>query len=66
MQSNDRVDLTDFLGGLTTTAEDVAALDRVRTLNRLDAAEYLRFLLQFSASHPPTRDIPPRHEPFTL
>lgn len=66
MQSSDRVDLRGFLDGFVTTAEDVAMLHRVRSLDSLDPVEYLRFLLAFTDLHPPTREIPPRHEPFVL
>ena len=66
MRSNDNLDLAEFLTGMPTTAADIAALDRARAFNRLDPVEYLRFLEQFSAKHPPTREIPERHEPFTL
>lgn len=66
MRSNETPDLEGFLDGVTTTAEDVVALSLVRSLDHLGPAEYLRFLLAFAASHPPTREIPPRHEPFVL
>lgn len=66
MTSKDRPDLDGFLGGHVTTAEDVAALERVRELDRLDPFSYLEFLVEFSRRHPPTRQVPPRHEPFRL
>jgi hypothetical protein len=66
MQSNETPDLDGFLDGVTTTPEDVEALARVRSLDYLGPVEYLRFLIAFSALHPPTREIPPRHEPFVL
>ncbi|HVS31155.1 MAG TPA: hypothetical protein VMS98_06845 [Thermoanaerobaculia bacterium] len=44
----------------------MAALLAVRKLNRLDAQQYLDFLLTFTERHPPTRAIPARHEPFSL
>jgi hypothetical protein len=66
MRSNGAPDLDGFLDGFVTTPEDVAALDRVRSLNYLEPVEYLRFLLAFADLHPPTREIPPRHEPFVL
>lgn len=59
-------DLEGFLDGMTTTPEDVLALHRVRSLDSLDPVEYLRLLLAFADLHPPTREIPPRHEPFVL
>jgi len=49
-----------------TTDTDVAALEAVRHLNAMDPYEYLRFLLLFAPQHPPTREIPPFHEPFEL
>lgn len=66
MQSSDRVDLRDFLDGLVTTDEDVAMLHRVRALDSLGPVEYLKFLEAFTDLHPPTREIPPHHEPFVL
>ena len=66
MRSKDSLDLTDFMAGFTTTPDDLAALERARAFNCLDPVEYLRFLEEFSPAHPPTRSIPPRHEPFTL
>jgi hypothetical protein len=49
-----------------TTAEDIAALARVKEYDRMDAQQYLEFLLAFTDRHPPTREIPSRHEPFRL
>lgn len=66
MPSNERIDLSDFLARFNVTEEDVMALERVRSLDRLSPAEYLEFLERFAAAHPPTRDIPGRHEPFVL
>lgn len=66
MPSRRTPDLEHFLDGLTTTAEDKAVLHRVRALDHLEPAEYLRFLLAFAELHPPDREIPPRHEPFEL
>ncbi len=66
MQSKRAPDLEDFLAGLITTAEDNAALLRVRSLDSLSPDEYLRFLLAFTEQHPPTRELPSRHEPFVL
>lgn len=66
MPSKNTVDLIDFLAETLTTPEDAAALERIRTLDRLDPVTYLRFLRQFEGSHPPDREIPLRHEPFTL
>ena len=62
MRSNETPDLEGFLDGVPTTPDDVAALARARTLEYLEPVEYLRFLIAFSALHPPTREIPPRHE----
>ena len=59
-------DLTGFLDDTPTTAEDVEALLRVRSYDRLDPMAYLAFLLEFAPQHPPTREIPPLHEPFVL
>jgi hypothetical protein len=66
MRSPETPDLSGFLDEVGTTAEDVAALLRVRSYDRLDPAAYLAFLEEFAAKHPPTREIPPRHEPFVL
>ena len=66
MRSNGTPDLDGFLDGVVTTAEDVAALARVRSFNYLEPVEYLGFLMAFADLHPPDREIPPRHEPFVL
>lgn len=66
MTSSDSGELPDFERATQTTAEDVAALERARQHNRLGPVEYLAFLIQFSKLHPPTREIPARHEPFRL
>lgn len=66
MPSSRRPDLDDFLDAVMTTAEDNGVLHRVRALDHLEPAEYLRFLLAFSDLHPPDRKIPSRHEPFEL
>ncbi len=59
-------DLIDFERGVPTTAEDVAVLQRVRALNRLDPRAYLAFLESFASRHPVSREVPSRHEPFSL
>ena len=46
MRSNDRSEAVDLERDLPTTAEDVAALRRVRMLPQLDLEGYLRFLAQ--------------------
>jgi hypothetical protein len=66
MASRNAPDLDGFLDGLMTTEADRAALLAIRALDRLDPYEYLRFLEAFTDQHPPTREIPPRHEPFVL
>ena len=66
MQSKRTPDLEDFLAGMVTTPEDNAALEQVRSLDHLGPGEYLRFLMAFTERHPPTRQIPLRHEPFVL
>jgi hypothetical protein len=66
MPSNDSRKLSRFAPGLGTTAEEIAALLAVRDLDRLDASQYLEFLRLFASRHPPSREIPERHEPFTL
>ena len=65
MPSGEESDRVDF-SSVPTTAADVAALENARTHDRLDPRRYLEFLLAFSERHPPDREIPPRHEPFTL
>lgn len=66
MTSKRRFEILDLESGVLTSPEDLAALERARKLDHLSPEEYLRFLLTFSASHPPGRDIPPHHEPFRL
>lgn len=66
MPSRNKADLEDFLAGTVSTQEDSEALHRVRALDTLDPVSYLQFLVTFSELHPPTREIPPRHEPFVL
>ena len=46
MKSNARLDRLDLEQDLPTTAEDVAALRRARTIRPLDLEAYLRFLGQ--------------------
>ena len=49
------------------TPEQNEFLWRVRELNRMGPHEYLEFLLQFSAAHPPSRETTPDDiEPFVL
>lgn len=48
------------------TSDDIAALERVKKFDHLDPQQYLEFLLLFTKQHPPTREIPERHEPFEL
>jgi hypothetical protein len=67
MRSGERVEPLDtFEQDVRTTNADIAALERVRELDAMDPYEFLRFHLLFAPMHPPTRDIPPFHEPFTL
>ncbi len=66
MTSKTRSEILDLESGVLITPADVAALERAKKLDLLSPEEYLRFLLTFSASHPPGREIPPRHEPFRL
>ncbi len=67
MQSKVRVEALDnFERDVPTTAADVEALERARSLNAMDPYEFLQFHLLFSPHHPPTREIPPFHEPFSL
>jgi hypothetical protein len=65
MQSKDAPEPLDF-PGVPTTAEDIAALSHVKAFDRMDPQQYLEFLLAFTDRHPPTREIPPNHEPFRL
>lgn len=66
MRSNVHAEIEELeLDGLTTAA-DAVALNQMRELNRMDAHEYLAFLLAFTPMHPPGRDIWPDREPFTL
>ncbi len=58
--------MLDLERDVTTTEADVAALEQVRQFNTMDPYEYLRFHLLFAPQHPPTREIPPFHEPFVL
>jgi hypothetical protein len=67
MRSAARVEpLDSFEQDVPTTSEDVAALEFARTQNAMDPHEFLAFHLLFEDRFPPTRDIPPFHEPFTL
>ena len=66
MPSTSSRDLEDFLAGAPTTSDDVAALERLRQHDRLDSRQYLEFLLAFAPRHPPSREVPPRSEPFRL
>ncbi|HEX8155410.1 MAG TPA: hypothetical protein VF698_19910 [Thermoanaerobaculia bacterium] len=63
MPSSARADILDLP---EPTAEDVAALRRMRELNRMDPDEYLAFLIAFSERHPPTREVTSWPEPFEL
>ena len=58
--------MLDIEKDVPTTEADIAALERARQLNAMDPYEYLRFHLLFAREHPPTREIPPFHEPFEL
>ena len=69
MRSSGRSDLLDLERGLPTTAADVAALRRARTVSRLDLDGYLRFLQQFptvAGDALRARRGPGAAEPFTL
>lgn len=66
MRSKSIPESIDFERGVITTPEDTEFLLRARQLNRLDPWSYLEFLRSFAARHPPSREIPPRHEPFRL
>jgi hypothetical protein len=59
-------ELDGFLDDFVTTPQDAEMLERIRAHDALDSFEYLRFLLAFTDAHPPTREIPERHEPFQL
>lgn len=49
------------------SAADNAALQRARALNAMDPDEYLRFLLAFTKTTPPSRETnTDADEPFTL
>jgi hypothetical protein len=50
MKSSARSDKLDLARELPTTAEDVEALRRARTLKPLDLEDYLRFLDQLPAA----------------
>ena len=58
--------MLDLERDVPTTEADIAAIERVRELNTMDPYEFLAFHLLFAPQHPPTRDIPPFHEPFEL
>ena len=67
MRSGEPIEPLDtFQQDVPTHPADVVALERARTLNTMDPYEFLQFHLLFASRHPPTRDIPPFHEPFTL
>ena len=67
--SNDSPKALDLERDLPTTAEDVAALKRLRGIPRLDGEGYLRFLASFEPpSHAELRSRkgPWGEEPFSL
>lgn len=67
--SNDSRDAFDLERDLPTTAEDLAALKRLRGVPRLDGEGYLRFLASFEPpSHEELRSRrgPRGEEPFSL
>lgn len=64
MRSNARAEVLD-LDLPALTPDEIAALERVRELNRMDPHEYLAFLLAFAPMHPPGREIIDG-EPFSL
>jgi hypothetical protein len=69
MRSSGRCDALNLERGLPTTADDVAALRRVRGLVRLDLPAYLRFLGRLPRS--PAEELrsrpgPRAAEPFVL
>jgi hypothetical protein len=67
MRSNERVEpLDSFELDVPITDADIEALEHARELNAMDPYEFQAFHLLFASQHPPTRDIPPFHEPFTL
>lgn len=66
MPSKDNPEVKDFLAGTPTTSADTNALQFVRDLDRLDPVQYLAFLKLYAPQHRPSRNIPERHEPFTL
>jgi hypothetical protein len=68
MQSQKPVEPLDTLEqDVPTTAEDTAALERIRELNAMDPHEYLAFLVAFSKHHPPGRETGSDDDlPFTL
>ena len=65
MRSKSDPEPIDF-SSVPTTPLDAQKLLEVRQLDRLNPQQYLEFLLAFIDRHPPTREIPPRHEPFVL
>ena len=67
--SNDSRDAFDLERDLPTTAEDVAALQRLRGVPVLDGEGYLRFLASFEPLSPAqlrSRKGPGGEEPFSL
>lgn len=66
MRSKKEAETLDLERGVVTTAADTEALERMRSLDRLDPVAYLQFLRAFAKGHPPSREIPPSHEPFRL
>ena len=67
MSSNDHSEHLDLVRGLPTTADDVAALEKLRP-SRMDDAEYLRMLLEFQPADTSVlaKKRGPRGEPFRL
>ncbi len=66
MRSKNILEDVDFERDVPTTADDVAALWRAREYNRMDAHEYLDFLLQLTKDLPPSRETSAGRKPFTL
>ena len=66
MSSRKHVELLDLENAVPTTAEDIIALNRARTLNYLSPQAYLEFLTAFTKQHPPTRETSQGWEPFEL
>jgi hypothetical protein len=66
MRSSDTAPDVDFVRDVPTTAEDVAALERLRDMPPLPSAVYFAWLEQLTSGRRPEPRLAYLSEPFTL